>query len=97
MPKTKKKINIARLVYDAYPHSDLLPIDPDKDCQNIQTLLAKVNNENIGDGLFRFIVTEIFEGGEGKITGAILVMEQAKKDIEAVLLALQEALIKAKI
>jgi len=45
MPKTKKKINIARLVYDAYPHSDLLPIDPDKDCQNIQTLLAKVNNE----------------------------------------------------
>jgi len=47
--------------------------------------------------LFRFIVTEIFEGGEGKITGAILVMEQAKKDIEAVLLALQEALIKAKI
>lgn len=94
MTKTKKKINIARIIYDAYPHSDLLPIDPDKDCQNLQKLFSKVTREDIGDGLFKFIVTEIVEAGEGKITGAILVMEQAKRDIDAVLLALQEALIR---
>ncbi|HBG27917.1 MAG: hypothetical protein A2Y10_16480 [Planctomycetes bacterium GWF2_41_51] len=89
MPKTKEKLNIARVIYNAYPHSDLLPIEPDKDCCNLQVLLAKVTNENFGDGLFKFIVTEIVEGGDGKITGAILVMEQARKDIESVLLALE--------
>ncbi len=97
MSKTRNEINIARIIYDAYPHSDLLPIDPDKDCCSLQALLAKVTNEDIGDGLFKFIVTEIVEGGESKITGAIMVMEQARKDIEAVLLALQEALIKTRI
>jgi hypothetical protein len=88
MTESKKEINIARIIYDAYPHSDLLPIDPDKDCRNLQTLLAKVTNEDIGDGLFKFIVTEIVEGGESKMTGAILVMERAKRDLDAVLHAL---------
>ncbi|OHB50601.1 MAG: hypothetical protein A2Y10_10375 [Planctomycetes bacterium GWF2_41_51] len=96
MSNTKKEINIGRIIYDAYPHSDLLPIDTDKDCRNIQALLSKVTNEDIGDGLFKFIVAEIVDGGESKITGAILVLEQAKRDIDAVLLALQEALIKKK-
>jgi hypothetical protein len=89
MTKTLKKINIARLIYDAYPHADLLPIDPDKDCCSLQTLLEKVTNENIGDSLFRFIVVEIVEGGESTIEGAIRVMEQAREDVEAVLKALR--------
>jgi len=89
MTESKKEINIARIIYNAYPHSDLLPIDPDKDCRNLQTILAKVTNEDIGDGLFKFIVTEIVEGGESKITGAILVIEQAKRDLEAVLHAIR--------
>jgi len=93
MTNTKKQINIARLIYEAYPHSDLLPVDPDEDCRSLQTLLAKVANENIGDSLFKFIVVEIVEGGESNITGAIQVMERARKDVEAVLLALQESLI----
>jgi len=97
MTKNKKEINIARVIYDAYPHADLLPIDPDRDCHSLQDLLAKVTNENIGDGLFKFIVVEIVEGGESKITGAIQVMELAREDVEAVLLALQKSLIKTRI
>ena len=97
MTKTKKEINIARVIYDAYPHADLLPINPEQDCRNLQTLLAKVTNENIGDSLFKFIVIEIVEGGESKITGAIQVMERAREDVEVVLLALQKSLIKTRI
>ena len=97
MTNTKKQINIARVIYDAYPHSDLRPIDPEQDCRNLHALLAKVTNENIGDSLFMFIVVEIVEGGESKITGAIQVMELAREDVEAVLLALQKSLIKTRI
>ncbi|MCX5635427.1 MAG: hypothetical protein NTW55_06295 [Planctomycetota bacterium] len=91
MTKAKKQINIARIIYDAYPHSDLLPIDPEQDCRNLQTLLSKVTGENIGDGLFKFIVVEIVEGGESTIAGAIRVMERAREDVEAVLQALHAA------
>ena len=89
MNKTNKEINIARVIYDAYPHADLLPIDNERDCCNLQTLLAKVTGENIGDSLFRFIVVEIVEGGESTLNGAIRVLEQAKADVEAVLWALR--------
>jgi hypothetical protein len=91
MSKSKKQINIARIIYDAYPHADLLPIDADRDCRSLQSLLAKVTNDNIGDGLFTFMVVEIIEGGEGTLNGAIRVLEQARSDVEAVVQALQEA------
>ena len=90
MSKSKEQINTARVVYDAYPHADLLPIDAEADCRSLQSLLAKVTSENIGDGLFAFMVVEIVEGGEGTLNGAIRVLEQAKEDVEAVLQALQE-------
>ena len=91
MTKAKNKINIARVIYEAYPHSNLLPIDPKQDCRNFRTLLAKITGENIGDSLFQFIVVEIVEGGEGTVDGAIRVMQRAKEDVEAVLQALQTA------
>ena len=91
MTKTKEEINIARIVYDAYPHSDLLPIDPEQDCRTLRSLLDRVTGESIGDGLFKFVVVEIVEGGEGTLTGAIRVMEQAGADVEAVLQALRDA------
>ena len=91
MSKNKEQINIARIIYDAYPHADLLPIDAEKDCRNLQSLLAKVTRENIGDGLFTFMVVEIIEGGESTLNGAIRVLEQAKADVEAVLQALRDA------
>ena len=89
MTKAKNQINIARIIYDAYPHADLLPIDPEQDCRNLPTLLSKVTGENIGDCLFKFIVVEIVEGGESTLDGAIRVIERARKDVEAVLQALQ--------
>ena len=85
----RKKPNIARIVYDAYPQSDLLPIDPDKDCTSLQRLLAKVSTEDIGDGLFRFLIIEIIEGGESTLAGAIRVVRQARNDVDAVLQALR--------
>ena len=91
MTNAKNQINIARIIYDAYPHADLLPIDPDQDCQSLQTLLAKVTTETIGDSLFRFIVVEIVEGGESTLDGAIRVIKWAREDLEKVLRALQAA------
>jgi hypothetical protein len=86
-----QEINVARLVYDAYPHSDLLPIDPEKDCRDLQALMEKVRGTDIGDTLFQFLVFEIVEGGEGTLDGAIRVIKQARDDVDAVLLALKHA------
>lgn len=90
MTETKEQINIARIVYDAYPHADLLPIDAEQDCRSLQSLLAKVTGENIGDSLFTFMVVEIIEGGDSTLDGAIRVLEQAGADVEAVLHALRD-------
>jgi len=91
MPEKKEQINIARVVYDAYPHSDLLPIDSERDCRDLQKLLARVTGDNIGDGLFTFMVVEIVEGGESTLAGGIRVLEQAKADVETVLQALRDS------
>ena len=79
------EINIARLVYDAYPDSDLLPIDPEKDCRDLQALHEKVCRDRLGDTLFQFLVLEIVEGGEGTLDGAIRVIERARNDLDVVL------------
>ena len=86
-----QKINIARLVYDAYPDSDLLPLDPEKDCRDLRALHEKVCRDGLGDTLFQFLVLEIVEGGEGTLDGAIRVIEQARNDVDAVLRALKRA------
>ncbi|HUT58596.1 MAG TPA: hypothetical protein VNA25_12195 [Phycisphaerae bacterium] len=90
MPKTGK-LNLARIVYDAYPHSDLLPLDPEKDCRDLQALMEKVRGTEIGDTLFQFLVLEIVEGGEGTLEGTIRVIERARGDVDAVLQALKRA------
>lgn len=86
-----KRLNIARIVYDAYPHSDLLPIDPEGDCRDLRTLMHRAWDDDIGDSLFRFLVIEIVEGGESTLNGAIRVVKQARDDVEAVLQALIDA------
>jgi hypothetical protein len=83
--------NIARILYDAYPDSDLLPLDPDRDCRSLQVLLEKVRSTSIGDTLFEFLVLEIVEGGEGTLEGAIRVVKRARKDVDVVLQALRRA------
>jgi hypothetical protein len=87
MIKTQRP-NLARIVYDAYPHSDLLPIAPETDCHDLRTLMRRVWGDGVGDGLFRFLVIEMVEGGEGTLAGAIRVVRRARDDVEAVLLAL---------
>ena len=86
-----QEVNIARVMYDAYPDSDLLPFDPEQDCRDLEALLEKVRSSSIGDTLFQFLVLEIVEGGEGKIDGAIRVIERARNDVDAVLQALIRA------
>ena len=86
-----KTLNIARIVYDAYPHSDLLPIDPEGDCRDLRTLMHRAWDDDIGDSLFRFLVIEIVEGGESTLSGAIRVVRQARDDVDAVLQALIDA------
>ena len=83
--------NLAKIVYNAYPHSDLLPIDPEQDCRSLEGLMKKVSSEDIGDSLFRFLVVEIVEGGEGTLDGAVRVVRQARDDVQAVLDALIRA------
>jgi rubrerythrin len=87
MRKTPKP-NVARILYDAYPDSDLLPLDADRDCRNLQVLLEKVRSTGIGDTLFEFLVTEVVEGSEGTLEGAIRVVKRARKDVDAVLQSL---------
>jgi len=81
----KSSINLARVIYDAYPDADLLGIDPEQDCRSLDTLYSKVTEDTLGDGLFTFIVVESVEGGEGTVDGAIRVLERAREDITAVL------------
>jgi len=88
---TDKSINIAKLLYAAYPHADLLPIDPVNDCCDLDTLWAKVTEYDVGDSLFRFMVVEIVEGGESTLAGAVRVMARARDDVQAVLQALLAA------
>jgi hypothetical protein len=90
-PGAERPLNLARILYDAYPNSDLLPIDPEKHCRSLDDLLERVTTQDIGDTLFKFFVTEIVEGGEGTLEGAIRVINRARKDAEAVLQALKQA------
>ena len=90
MPKNNL-LNLGRLFYEAYPDSDLLPIDPQRDCRSLDDLLERVTTQDIGDTLFKFLVTEIVEGGEGTLEGAIRVLKRARQDADAVLRALFRA------
>jgi hypothetical protein len=93
MPKEPEKsdVNIAKIVYDYYPHSDLLPIDPQRDCRDLGTLVRRVRDSDIGDSLFRFIVVEIVEGGQGTLDSAIRVVRRARDELRHVLGALIRA------
>jgi hypothetical protein len=84
------KPNIARILYDAYPHSDLLPLDPDTDCRDMDALHKRVFTSPLGDGLFTFLVIEIMETG-ATLEDAIKAVERARHDLDSVLHALEAA------
>lgn len=85
-----KDAELAKIIYEAYPGSDLLPLDPDKDCRSMRALYDAVNVKNFGDGLFKFVVTELYETSLGEdgcgidIKETKRVLEVALKDIESV-------------
>jgi hypothetical protein len=79
--------NIARLIFDKYPHSDLLPIDPEFDCPDLATLRKRA--KVCGDPLFLFLVNEIMEGTEGVEEKDLFnrvhdILRRAANDIEKV-------------
>jgi hypothetical protein len=86
---------LARLIYDNYPGSDLFAIDPDECCKDMDTLRDVANSGQLGDGLFRFIVEEIYEtsviGDEIDTDQGISALMAAHEDIECVLNAIVEA------
>ena len=53
--------NWARIIYDAYPGSDLLLLNPEQDLASLEQLYRLCLDEQLGDTLFRFIVIEIHE------------------------------------
>ena len=60
-------MNIARIIYDYFPDSDMLPIDPEVDCKDLKTLYDKITGmgtSELGDNLFRCIVVEVYEAGQ---------------------------------
>lgn len=85
-----KDADLAKVIYEAYPGSDLLPIDPDKDCLSMRALYDAVNVKNFGDGLFKFVVVELYETSLGEDGCAIdieetkRVLDVALRDIESV-------------
>jgi len=59
--KKTTDINIAKILYDSYPGSKFLFVQDPSEHNDIKTFKNEVNNHNIGDGLFKFIVVETFE------------------------------------
>lgn len=87
-------MNIAKLIYENYPNSDLLDIDPEKDCVDLETLYRKVTTNDactFGDSLFKFIVVEVYEGACGSTNDAIRVLNNGLDDIQSVINALEKA------
>jgi hypothetical protein len=100
MPKKRKPaLNLAKVIYDAYPDSDLLPcIDPEKDLVSLEALYNAVRRygDKLGDSMFRFIVIEAWEGseqtvGSRPIANVIDALDCGSEDLRDVLVALEEA------
>ena len=86
-----KKVRVlARVVYDAYPNSDLLPINRPRKNETVVQWIARCPEiaESIGDGLFSFLLREIWEGAEGELEESIRVIERAARDVHSVYEAL---------
>src|SRR3990172_3056275 len=71
MAKTKSKLLPAKLIYDNYPHGDLLPVCPPRKGESLEHWEERCAvSQQCGDGLFRFIVRELIECGDGGLQDA---------------------------
>lgn len=87
MAKKNFSVGLAKAIYDAYPHSDLLPIDPPTAKTTMEYFVDEC--ECCGDTLFEFIVGELLEGGTGEdgkmnVEACLRVTKNAIKDLEAI-------------
>ena len=90
-------MNLAKVIYDAFPCSGDLQIEPEdlRDFKTLYDLMLETTPAELGDGLFRFIVIEAMESGEdldGKINvdRVIRALERASKDLDKVINAIRE-------
>lgn len=80
---------VAETLYDAYPNSDLLPIDPPRPGETIGDFAVRA--EHAGDTLFLFLCREACDGDEVDAAEYLNRLERAIGDIEAVRDAFQAA------
>jgi hypothetical protein len=81
-------MNIAKTIYESYPDSDLLEIDPETDLEDLDTLYAKIG-PGFGDALFEHIVSEAKEGAEGDVDLTIHLLERSVRDLQSVIAGLE--------
>ena len=88
-------MNLAQIVYNAYPGSDLLPIDPNEHLASLDMLRKYVtSSEYSGDTLFRFIVNELWETIDPvrpSLRDGLRALERAQSDLRAVINAVDNA------
>lgn len=82
--------NLAKVIYNAYPDSDLLPIDSTKHLKSLDVLRDHVNTYDIGDNLFKFIVNEIHEtlDHDGMVS-VLAALHRASNDLSLVIEAVE--------
>lgn len=56
----------AKTIYNAYPYSEELSVTPPEADEPFDVWFQRIRSElpECGDGLFRYLLTELFEGGE---------------------------------
>lgn len=73
---------VAEILYESYPDSDLLPIDPPRFGETISDF--SVRAEQAGDTLFLFLCREANDDGEITTPEYLNRLERAIGDIESV-------------
>jgi len=92
-------MNLARLIYDSYPDGDLLPIKPEVDCRDMDTLLMLARAGELHDGLLAFIVTALDDAvmkhnETPDLLAGVAELDSAIKQMRAVRDALQKEALK---
>lgn len=80
-------------IYDAYPESDLIPVDLPLEHETVPAYIKRIGRKNLcecGDTLFAFIFFELSDSDEGDDReGCIHMLDVALRDVMAVKHALE--------
>ena len=91
MTTAERNNNMVRAldIYSAYPHSDLLPIEPPAQKASAREFLKQVDPRTLGDTLFLFILREVADL-DGEREEVIPALNRAIDDLAAVAEAVSE-------